>query len=107
MDKINQLSNFIEEIFDLYHLNKLGFFFESDDETFEEYSIPLFPGEKIDDEIIKRLSIKLGLDPFEILSMDESVMYKYWNKYHNQYNTDNHRSCIPLSYLVCNYSFDK
>lgn len=81
MDKINQLSNFIERIFDLYHLNKFGFFYESDDDTFEEYEIPLFPEEKIDDRIIKKLSIKLGLEPFEILGMDDAVMYKYWNKY--------------------------
>lgn len=81
MNRANQVATFVERIFDLYHLNKYGFFYESDEDTFEQYETPLFPSEEIDVATMNRLSIKLGLTPDEILSLDESVMYKYWSKY--------------------------
>lgn len=82
LNKANQVSNFVEEIFDLYHLNKLGFFYDINDDTFEDYDIPLFPNGEIDDETMTRLSIVLGLTKEEILELDDGVaMYKYWNKY--------------------------
>ena len=81
LNKANQVSNFVEEIFDLYHLNKNDFFFEYNKETFTEQKISLFSNNVIDNDTLKRLSIKLGLNTDEILSLDESVMFKYWNKY--------------------------
>lgn len=81
LSKAKQVSIFVEEMFDLYHINRFGFFSELDDDTFEEYEIPLFPSEEIDNDIMRRLSIKLGLSENEILSLDETVKYKYWNKY--------------------------
>lgn len=81
LSKAKQVSIFVEKIFDLYHINKFGFFSEFDEDTFEEYEIPLFPSDEIDNEIMERLCVKLGLSKIEILSLDEDIMYKYWNKY--------------------------
>lgn len=81
LNKTNQVTSFVEKIFELYHLNKYGFFYESDEDTFEQYEIPLFQSGEIDDATMNRLSIKLGLSLDEILSLDETVIYKYWNKY--------------------------
>ena len=81
MDKVTQVANFVEEIFDLYHLNKYGFFIDSDEDTWEYYDIPLFPNGEIDDDTLSRVSIKLGLTPDEILSLDEDVKYKYWDMF--------------------------
>ena len=81
MNKINYIADFVEEIFDLYHLNKFGFFYEMDEDTFEQYETPLFSSGEIDDATLNRLSIKLGLTRDEILSLDETVKNKYWNKY--------------------------
>lgn len=81
MDKVNQVAGFVEEIFNLYHLNKFGFFYEMDEDTFEQYETSLFSSGAIDDVTLNCLSIKLGLTKEEILSLDEKVKNKYWNRY--------------------------
>lgn len=81
LNKAKQVANFVEEIFDLYHLSKFGFFYDVDEDTFEEYEIPLFSSGEIDDTTLNRLSIKLGLTIDEILSCDDVVKEKYWSKY--------------------------
>ena len=81
MNKVNQVSEFVERIFEIYNFDKADFFYKWDDEEFENYEIPLFPNGEFDDEILNRLSIKLGLTVDEILSLDDVVAYKYWEKY--------------------------
>lgn len=81
MDKATQISKYIEKVFDLYHINKMGFFSDYDCETGKEYKIPLFRGNQIDNETINRLSVKLGLSSEEIFNLDKKAAYKYWNKY--------------------------
>ncbi|MBR4858014.1 MAG: hypothetical protein IKU08_02375 [Clostridia bacterium] len=92
MNKLLELSDFIEGIFDLYGMNKNNFFIEYDDETNEFVEVPLFVGIEDYDEItLKQLCVYLGMSENEILSKDSSAVKRMWNKYpffqlFNEYN---------------------
>ncbi len=81
MKKISKISQFVEYVFDLYNMDKLGFFFDYDEETYSEERIYLFPFKKPDDETLYRISVQLGITKEEILSMDRDAAKRYWNKY--------------------------
>lgn len=81
MSKADKTAKFVEEVFEMYDINKFGFFFDLDDETMEEITTPLFPNNKIDEETLTRVSTALGLTNEEILARDMTAAKRYWDKY--------------------------
>lgn len=81
MNEVQKITEFVEQVFDLYQVNKYEFFFTYDERTQEEIPLDLFPTGRIDDETLKRISVRLGLSAKAILTMDMAEAKKYWNKY--------------------------
>lgn len=81
MKKIERITEFVSDLFELYHMNTYGFFEDYDEETEETVEVPLFRYGEIDDETIYKLCVNFGLTKEEILSLDEDAAKKYWNKY--------------------------
>lgn len=81
MSQISKVTNYVENIFDLYEIDKHGFFFEYDDDTDDPIEVPLFRLNNIDDDTMERISAALGLTKSEIFNMNEAASKKYWNKY--------------------------
>lgn len=79
MSNIKDVTMFVNEVFDLYGLSKFEFFYDYDEG--EYFEIPLFPYNKMDEDTLNRISIKLGLTRDEILNRDMDAAKKYWNKY--------------------------
>ena len=79
MSKIKDVTKFVNEVFDMYGLNKFGFFYDYDEG--EYFEIPLFLYNKMDDDTLNRISIKLGLTKEEIINRDMVAAKRYWNKY--------------------------
>lgn len=86
MADIREIEKFVEKLFDLYHLDKEGYFYETSFEGKDfvdgrKVELYLFPFEKIDEETLNRVSIALGLTKEEIISMDSVAATRYWKKY--------------------------
>jgi len=82
MNKAGQITKFVKKVFELYDLEELDVFYTLDDyDPFVQVSIPLFPDNKINDNILKRISSYIGLTKEEILNMDKNAAMKYWDKY--------------------------
>lgn len=81
MSNIEQITTYISDLFELYHMNTYGFFEDYDDELEESVEVPLFRFGEIDDETLQKLSANFGLTKEEILNTDEEAAKKYWNKY--------------------------
>ena len=81
MSKIEKITEFASDLFELYHMNTYGFFEDYDEETGETVEVPLFRYGKVDDETVYKLCVNFGLTKEEILSMDEEAAKRYWNKY--------------------------
>lgn len=93
MDNIQELTKYIKNTFDLYDIDKSGFFFEYDENLHETVDIPLFPNDQIDEDVLNRVCVSLGLTRQEVLSMDAATARKYWNKYPF--------ICLYRDYLSC------
>lgn len=81
MNDVQKISEFVEQIFDRYDLDKCDFFYYLDDYSMNHIPRPLFPTGQIDDETLCRISIRTGLTKDEIINMDRQAAVKYWNKY--------------------------
>lgn len=81
MSNIEQITSYISDLFELYHMNTYGFFEDYDDELDESVEVPLFRFGEIDDETLQKLSINFGLTKEEIINTDEDAGKRYWNKY--------------------------
>ena len=81
MNDIQEITQYLEQIFDLYMVNKYDFFFVYDERTQEQIPITPFPNGEVDDESLKKVSDCLGITKDEILRMDAKAARKYWNKY--------------------------
>lgn len=66
-------TDFVEGLFDYYHLNRYHFFSEYDEDTDETVDIPL--------TIDERLAHTLGMTIDEIKSMDKTAAMRWSNKY--------------------------
>ena len=81
MSKVQAITEFVEQVFDLYQLNKFGFFFKYDDRTQEQIPTNLFHAGEIDEETLNRISVCTGLSPEAILRTDLEEAKRYWRKY--------------------------
>lgn len=81
MNTKEQITEYVEEIFNRYDLDKYEFFFDYDEETKEQIDMPLFPEADIDDHTLERISTYIGLTKQEILNMDELAAKRYYDKY--------------------------
>ena len=81
MNKVEKISQYVEDVFDQYGMNKDRFFFDYDVVADEKHPIPLFPNGDPDEETLGRISTQLGITKDEILSMDSDAAKRYWNKY--------------------------
>ena len=68
MNEVQKITEFVEQVFDMYQVNKYEFFFTYDERTQEEIPLDLFPTGRIDDETLKRISVRLGLSAKAILT---------------------------------------
>lgn len=80
MSNIEKITEYVEGVFDLYDLNKYGFFFKLDDEMVE-VDMPLFSGAELDKTTLHRVSVATGLTEEEILNTDVEAANRYWDKY--------------------------
>lgn len=81
MNNIKNISHYVIDLFNRYHMNADGFLFEWDEDNQEEVSKPLFRNGIIDNDTIYSLCVHFGLTPQEILSTDANAAMRYWNKY--------------------------
>lgn len=81
MSKVEKVTSYISNLFELYHMNTYGFFEDYDEELDESVEVPLFRFGKIDEETLQKLSINFGLTKDEILNTDAEAAKRYWNKY--------------------------
>lgn len=86
MVNIEEVEKYIERVFDLYHIDKEGFFYETsfDGKDFVDgrrIELSLFPFGIIEEKTLNRVSIALGLSKEEIISMDNDAAFRYWDKY--------------------------
>lgn len=81
MKTVENISQYVEDVFDQYGMNKDRFFFDYDVEADEQYPIPLFPNGNPDEETLNRISTQLGISKDEILRMDSDAAKRYWDKY--------------------------
>ena len=81
MDNLAKIAEFAEAVFDLYAINKYGFFFTQD--PIEKYrEIPLFDETKESTEAtLKRLSCALGLTTEELRNTDKRAALRYWRQF--------------------------
>ena len=88
------IAEYVERVFDLYGLDKCGFFYETDfdDDSFgEDYVTPLFvDGYESEETTILRVSQYLGLTTQEVVNCDKKAAFRYWDKFpffslHNQF----------------------
>lgn len=90
MSNIQEITKFVESVFDLYQLDKNEFFYVYDEYITEKIPVQLFPFGEPDDETLREITSRIGLTKEEIIGMDEKAARKYWNKYpffrlHSQY----------------------
>ena len=90
MTNAQKISEFVEQVFDRYQINKYGYFCDFDDYTMENSIHSIFPTGEVNDEIIRAITSCIGLTKKEIINMDRQAAVKYWNKYpffslYNQY----------------------
>ena len=57
MNDIQEITQYLEQIFDLYMVNKYDFFFVYDERTQEQIPITPFPNGEVDDESLKKYRI--------------------------------------------------
>lgn len=81
MKSIQEITKFVEDVFDLYQLNKHEFFFAYDELMTKKIPVSLFPFEEPDDETLQEITAYIGLTKEEILNTDEKAARKYWDKY--------------------------
>lgn len=86
MANSKDIEKYIEKVFDLYNMDKEGFFYEMsyDGKDFVEgrkYEISLFPTDEVDEATLNKVSTALGLSKDEIISMDNGACFRYWDKY--------------------------
>ena len=72
MKTVENISQYVEDVFDQYGMNKDRFFFDYDVEADEQYPIPLFPNGNPDEETLNRISTQLGISKDEILRISMS-----------------------------------
>lgn len=81
MSRIEKITEYISNLFKLYHMSTYGFFEDYDDDYDETIEVPLFRYGKVDNWTINKLCINFGLTKEEILNMDKEAAKRYWNKY--------------------------
>ena len=81
MSKIEKVTSYVLDLFELYHMNTYGFLEDFDDELEENVEVPLFRFGEIDEETLQKLSVNFGLTKDEILNTDEEAAKRYWNKF--------------------------
>lgn len=81
MSKIEKVTSYVLDLFELYHMNTYGFLEDYDDELEENVEVPLFRFGEIDEETLQKLSVNFGLTKDEILNTDADAAKRYWNKY--------------------------
>ena len=78
----DQITEYVERVFELYGINKYDFFYTYDDDTDQDVIISLFDDSiETEEETLNRISIFLGLSKREIVSMDKRAALRYWIKY--------------------------
>ena len=76
------IAEYVERVFDLYGLNKRGFFYDYDEESEEFFDCPLFvEGYESEEKTIQRVSQYLGLATQEIVNCDKRAAFRYCDKY--------------------------
>lgn len=81
MSKIEKVTSYVLDLFELYHMNTYGFLEDYDDELEESVEVPLFRFGEMDEETLQKLSVNFGITKDEILNTDEDAAKRYWNKY--------------------------
>lgn len=81
MSKIEKVTSYVLDLFELYHMNTYGFLEDYDDELEENVEVPLFRFGEIDEETLQKISVNFGLTKDEILNTDAVAAKRYWNKY--------------------------
>lgn len=81
MKKIEKITKYVSDLFELYHMNTYGFFEDYDEDLDTSVEVPLFRYGKIDDETIKKIGVNFGLTKEEILNADMEAGKKYWNRF--------------------------
>ena len=77
MKKIEKITKYVSDLFELYHMNTYGFFEDYDEDLDTSVEVPLFRYGKIDDETIKKIGVNFGLTKEEILNADMEAGKKY------------------------------
>lgn len=80
-NKAESVEKFVKSLFTKYDLDENDFFCEYDYETEDFFPKPLFLNGVIDDNMLKRLSVCLGMSKDEILNTDEQAGNRYAEKY--------------------------
>ena len=81
MKKIEKITKYVSNLFDLYSMDDYGFFRDYDEDADETIEVPLFRFGKVDKDTIEKISINFGITPEEILNTDDCAAMRYWNKY--------------------------
>lgn len=81
MNKKEKVTEYVEGIIQLYQLNPYGLLTEYNEDEDCLVEVPLFPYDEIDDETLKKITLRTGLTKREILSTDEKAATKYWDKF--------------------------
>ena len=81
MNDIQEITQYLEQIFDLYMVNKYDFFFVYDERTQEQIPITPFPNGEVDDESLKKVSDCLGITKDELAEIEAICDEKLENYY--------------------------
>jgi hypothetical protein len=80
MKSFKTIKRFIDDCFSIYDIDPSLHFFDYDEDDFP-IKVPIFENNRIEEDIILKLSEILGLNEVDIINADRKAMKKIYNKY--------------------------
>ena len=80
MKSFKTIKRFIDDCFSIYDIDPSLHFFDYDEDDFP-FEVPIFENNRMDEDIIHKLSEILGLNEVDIINADKKAMKKIYNKY--------------------------
>lgn len=81
MNQAREIESFVKKAFSAFSISEYGYFYDVDMDTGERLPRKLFFDDTVNEAILDRLVVDLGISKSDILNMNEEPIKAYYNRY--------------------------